>query len=373
MPAAVASATYNAANRLTAWGGTALAYDLNGNLTSDGSRTYTWDSRNRLTAIAGAATASFAYDAFGRRSSTTVSGSTTRFLFDGQNVGQELTGASVKATILGGFGLDEIFRRTDAAGPRTFLTDALGSALALADDAGVARTQYFYDPYGATTASGDASSNPFQYTGRENDGTGLYYYRARYYSPVFGRFISEDPIGFEGGQNPYAYVQGDPISYTDPEGTIPILPILGGMVIGGGIDLGLQLLRNGGNFDCVDWGSVALSAGLGAFGGGLGGMRRAGTEFSHWIPARYFRPTSRYYKPWLPKWLNNPMNGSYVSPVRHYKHDPFRHLRNARELYGDKWHPALQQLDRIPNWMKGGAAGGGAGAAAGGSGSCDCN
>jgi hypothetical protein len=106
----------------------------------------------------------------------------TSFLYDGSNVTQELTGASVKASMLRGFELDEIFQRTDAAGPRTFLTDALGSALALADDAGVVRTEYRFDPYGATVASGDASGNLVQYTGRENDGTGLYYYRARYYS-----------------------------------------------------------------------------------------------------------------------------------------------------------------------------------------------
>lgn len=218
MPTAVASAAYDAANRLTVWGGTALVYDANGNLTSDGSRTYTWDSRNRLKTIAGAATASFAYDTFGRRSSATVSGSTTSFLYDGLNIAQELTGVSVKATVLGGFGLDEIFRRTDTSGSRNFITDGLGSVMTLADDAGVARTQYRYDPYGATVASGDASSNRFQYTGRENDGTGLYYYRARYYSPSFGRFISEDPIGFAGGINTYEYVGGNPLSYVDPLG-----------------------------------------------------------------------------------------------------------------------------------------------------------
>lgn len=86
------------------------------------------------------------YDAFGSRSSATVAGSTTSFLYDGPNIIQELTGPSVKATILGGFGIDEIFRRTDASGPRNFLADDLGSTLALTDDAGVARTQYRYDP-----------------------------------------------------------------------------------------------------------------------------------------------------------------------------------------------------------------------------------
>ncbi len=269
MPAAVAGATYNAANRVTAWGGTTLAYDLNGNLTSDGSRTYTWDSRNRLRTIAGGAAASFGYDAFGRRGSATLSGSTTSFLYDGSNVTQELTGASVKATMLRGFELDEIFQRTDAAGPRTFVTDILGSALALTDDAGVARTEYRYDPYGATIASGDTSGSLIQYTGRENDGTGLYYYRARYYSPSLGRFISEDPIGLQGGPNLYAYVGGDPLSYTDPTGEFWNF-VIGG-VIGGGIDLVSQLIEHGGNWRCIDPWQVAGSAALGALGGGLGG------------------------------------------------------------------------------------------------------
>jgi RHS repeat-associated protein len=221
IPSAMASATYNAANRLTAWGGTAQAYDASGNLTSDGSRTYTWDSRNRLQSITGAATASFGYDVFGRRSFLSVLGSTTSFLYDGQNIVQELTGTTVKATLLGGLGLDEIFRRTDAAGPRSFLKDGLGSTLTLADDAGVARTQYSYNPYGATVASGDTSSNAFQFTGRENDGTGLYYYRTRYYSSGLDQFISEDPIGFAGGPNVYSYTDQDPINLTDPFGLAP--------------------------------------------------------------------------------------------------------------------------------------------------------
>ena len=65
-----------------------------------------------------------------------------------------------------------------------------------------------------------------QYTGRENDGTGLYYYRARYYSPELARFISEDPIGVAGGLNLFSYVDGDPIAGTDPFGLAVIGPDL---------------------------------------------------------------------------------------------------------------------------------------------------
>jgi RHS repeat-associated protein len=88
----------------------------------------------------------------------------------------------------------------------------------LTDSTGAIQTQYSYEPFGATTETGATSSNWYQFTGRANDGTGLYYYRARYYSPRFQRFISEDPIGFNGGINEYAYALDSPTNYTDPGG-----------------------------------------------------------------------------------------------------------------------------------------------------------
>ena len=90
-------------------------------------------------------------------------------------------------------------------GARTFLTDALGSTIALTDASQAFQTGYTYEPFGNTTAFGTSSSNSYQYSGRENDGTGLYYHRARYYSPSSQQFVSEDAIGFFGGMNSYAY------------------------------------------------------------------------------------------------------------------------------------------------------------------------
>jgi RHS repeat-associated protein len=99
------------------------------------------------------------------------------------------------------------------------LGDVLDSPLAPADSTGTVQTQYTYEPFGNTTTTGTTSSNTFEYTARENDGTGLYYNRARFYNPVWGRFISEDPLGLASGDsNFYAYVVDNPITFSDSTG-----------------------------------------------------------------------------------------------------------------------------------------------------------
>ncbi len=217
-PAAVSSATYDAANELTSWNGTTIAYDSDGNMQSDGTHSYTWDARNQLSMIDSGATASFRYDAFRRRASKSNLGGATNFLYDSANVIQALSGTTPIANGLAG-GLDEYFAWTDSSGPRDFVTDALGSTMALTDSGGVFQSQYGYDPFGNATQSGAITSNSFTYTGRENDGTGVYYYRARYYNPIFDRFISEDPIREESGSlNLYSFVGDDPTNKIDPLG-----------------------------------------------------------------------------------------------------------------------------------------------------------
>jgi YD repeat-containing protein len=126
----------------------------------------------------GGITASFRYDAKGRRKSKTVNGTTTTYLYDGLSVIQELNGTTPKANYLPGLSLDEVFARTEGATTSYYLSDALNSTLALSDATGTLQTQYTYEPFGNTTQSGTANDNSFRYTGREEDGTGLYYYRA---------------------------------------------------------------------------------------------------------------------------------------------------------------------------------------------------
>ena len=189
---------------------------------------YTWDARNRLAAF-GSTRLRTIHLAGGRGTPRKA------FLYDGVNAVQELSGSTVTANLLTGLGVDEIFTRTDSAGARYFLPDALGSTLALTDSNGAVQTQYSYEPFGKTTTTGASNSSTFQYTGRENDGTGLYYYRARYYHPTLQRFISEDPLGFSGGDaNLYGYVWNSPTNFIDPLGEAGFGVSLGGSVEGGG-------------------------------------------------------------------------------------------------------------------------------------------
>jgi RHS repeat-associated protein len=209
LPQPVASAVYNEANQLMRWGSSVLTYDANGNLITDGTATYTWNARNQLATIAGRQTASFQYDPLGRRIGEIVGGVATRYLHDGLNPVQELSGITPTANLLAGLTVSEYFVRRDTNGISTMVADGLRSTVALLDAAGAMQTEYLYEPSGLTTVSGIPSGNRVQFAGWENDGTGLYYYRARYYAPVPHRFLSEDPDRYAFGG---AYMYRHPVT-----------------------------------------------------------------------------------------------------------------------------------------------------------------
>lgn len=256
LPPAV-TAAYNALNQQTQFASATLGYDNNGNLTSAGPTTYTWDARDRLVGISGGTTATFSYDALDRRISKTINGATTTYLYDGADIVTE-SGAT-NASYLSTLNIDEPLVRQTPSGNEYYQTDDLGSTMALSDDTGTVTTRYTYGPFGSTTVTG-SSTNPFQYTGRENDGTGLYYYRARYYSPPHSRFLSEDPLEFGAGDaNLYAYTFNNPINLTDPSGeVVPLVAMCFRGAVGGALAAGLS----GRKPDLVDLAVGCLSGGL---------------------------------------------------------------------------------------------------------------
>jgi RHS repeat-associated protein len=232
------TATYDAADRmrtltLKATGAEGqdetynLSYDLNGNLIAKSRvgggdvTAFDWNDKGQLTGFTRTgstpAAASFKYDALGRRVERKVNGLTTRFVYDGTQAALEIH-ASVPVAMVTGVGLDEVIARYANGQARIYLTDAIGSVFALADANRNIVTTRGYSPYGQTRSEGEASDDSTGFTAREEDGTGLYYYRARYYDPVLKRFISEDPIGMLGGLNVYSYVNGDPLGRIDPTG-----------------------------------------------------------------------------------------------------------------------------------------------------------
>jgi RHS repeat-associated protein len=268
-PSAVTEASYNAGNRQTAFGSQVLAYDDNGNLTTITQGTditaLIWDSRNRLTAFSSPTTAAtFSYDALGRRSAKTVDGTTTQFQYDGLDMVRELVGSTATG-YLNGPSIDEPLAR---GGAEFYWADALGSVLRLTDAGGAIATAYGYEPFGRASVTSGASTNSAQYTGREVDGTGLYYYRARYYHPGLQRFLSEDPIGFDGGDvNLYAYVANDPLNYTDPTGQFLLAGCASGALTNVAFDLGAYLLAGRKS----SFGEVLGNAAVGCISGAVGG------------------------------------------------------------------------------------------------------
>ncbi|MGV9503901.1 RHS repeat-associated core domain-containing protein [Streptomyces sp. NPDC003642] len=268
LPAAESGTQFGKDNRITTYNGRTFTYDDVGQLKSDGLRTYTWNARGELTGLAKAGTASsFGYDPLGGRISKTIGSATSRYLTDGTNPLVEQNASGTTTASVATSGLDQFLTRTEGSKTQVYLTDALGTVVGLANTDGTVSTTYAYDPNGTPTATGTSTSNPYTFTGREDDGTGLLYYRSRYYDPQTGRFISQDPIGHAGGTNLYQYALSSPTTYTDPSGNSPLIA---GCIIGGVVDGGLDWLTQRLSGRKVNWGQVGQSAALGCLGGMLG-------------------------------------------------------------------------------------------------------
>ncbi len=237
-------------------------------------RSLSWDSEYRLTAVAtnGVEAEAYGYDPFGRRIWTETGGVTNRHLYDGPHVLADLnaTGGVIR-TYLYGPGIDELIAMTIYTGTvaQTYyaIRDHQNTVWAWVDEAGAVMESYDFDAWGRVLAVFDSSGalldteqsplgNRYLWQGREYSWqTGLYYFRARWYDPVTGRWLSNDPIGISGGLNQYVFCANDPVNFRDPDGQNVIYAIAGLLAVDVGILAQLSVEVQGAFF--LDRGAIA--------------------------------------------------------------------------------------------------------------------
>jgi RHS repeat-associated protein len=218
-------------------GSMVFSYDAAGNTTNitTGSSTQklTWDEKYQLTSVTSATSSvSYSYDVLGRRAGRVAGTSAERYVYNGNQVAADLdANGNLLRTYTWGPGIDNMLSMTvhGASVTNTYyaLKDQQNSVMAMVDASGNVVESYVYDAYGRTKIfdsngselTRSAVGNRYMWQGREFDATtGLYFFRARWYSPETGRWISKDPIGISGGLNIYAFCANNPVNFIDPVG-----------------------------------------------------------------------------------------------------------------------------------------------------------
>ena len=217
---------YSASNRLLSIAGShakSYNYAANGNITGDGSHSYTYDPRNRLVSVDASTT--YTLNGLGQRIKKDSGGNVTIYAYDvqGQLIGEyDQAGAVIEETVYLGSQPVAVFKQNNIY---YIHTDQLNTPRVITDSTNTVVWRWDSDPFGTTAANDDPDLDgvkftynlrfPGQYYDQE---TGLNYNYFRDYDPGTGRYVESDPIGLGGGLNTYAYVGNNPLSYIDPTG-----------------------------------------------------------------------------------------------------------------------------------------------------------
>jgi len=265
--------------------GVPVSLDAAGNITAARGYTYLWNQAGQLKSVRkGSQLTAYYYDYQGRRTRKVLAGGsqafgTTLYTYDAQNrLTGELDGdgtplrtyvwrdtVPVAIILHGRYGEPESVLYLE--------TDHLGTPIAASNMQGTVVWRWESDAFGATMPNEDPDGDGFlttinlrfpgQYFDKES---GLYYNWHRYYDPKLGRYLSPDPIGLAGGVNLYTYVNGNPISYTDPRG-LWVPQAIGAAV--GGVS-GLIQTGNAVGWSWSNAGTIATGGAVGAAFGAVG-------------------------------------------------------------------------------------------------------
>jgi len=220
--------TYNAKDELVTRPGVSYVYDLNGNMIQKTEGTvvtdYVYNSENRLAQVKQDAIiiASYTYDPFGKRMSKTANGLTTYYAYNNEGLSAELDSVGTVQVTYGyvpdsQWGVKPLFTQS-GGNYYYYINDHIETPQKLIAKNGAVAWEAKYEAFGQTAVNTTSNIRfPGQYADTES---GLNYNFNRMYNPKIGRYTSLDPLGLNGGMNPYMYAGNNPVSFTDPSGLL---------------------------------------------------------------------------------------------------------------------------------------------------------
>lgn len=374
-PPEPATFAYDAANRPVARNGESLEWDADGNLVAGslrgGRETFEYDADNRLVA---AGADRFMYDEDGLRIEAIIGGRIVRYTQDpnaplSRLLEERDDQGNIVARYVYGLGL---VSRTDAVDRLSvYHFDSRGSTVALTGADGRITDRFAYDPWGALVGRNGRTVTPFTFNGRDgvvDDGNGLYFMRARYYSPVLMRFIQKD--GKVSGHlwdpqllNRYSYGRNDPIQAVDPKGDNP-LAVIGIMAAGAVLSVATNIAIDwlAGDFHPFSdpWGpylennwvdlTVAAVVGSVTFGGAAGGLvAKAGLYAAGWVVRK------------VAAWGIQNLVAQYLLPVLGYENwtavaNDWKEIRDwTSGAARDTWDWTTTAYNDTKDWVEGAA------------------